>query len=1048
MPNGGFESLDEQGYPTGWGQPEKYTYFPPGNYYLFNTWHNSTYPNRGPVAADNLIAHAGTRSLKMIVAAGDEKSVTSTPIPLTQAEPRLIEVQAWVKTDHLCMLQIDGMDENGQRLEGMLFIHKAPLSIGTDDWRLVRQVFSPRQAVKTLQLRLCARGVNGYTLDDTSLQPQNIISGTLWWDDVRVFEPESTAPDLAARGVKAVPEIEMLRTGGIRVSNVSLGEQMIGRNTLRASIFSPGPGMEITVKLALTAPSGKSSQFTVPATIGKGKTTEIALPYTLEACPTAYTEYHGTLSLVDAKGKTLATTDLWLTAWPMPIDLQLGNLYLTPEQTTQLVRLNIGLASAAMQQATTVRLDLILRGTNTAIKSVDLPVTPDALAAQRTKIPNGLRGDFTNLRLADLDVTALPVQPFDNPLRSWFVRATVRDAAGNTLATADSAPFCRLTHEPAQPPIQTVAVEPEGLLVNGKPWMPWGCIYGFQPAYDGPADPGGKYFDMHNLPGWGIYDRFTSEPYTRSRNDFNTLRYIADSHVGAGVTSKERIDKAWNEQNLYASSVFLAGGPMTDPRELDALNDFLAYLKTAPMAVSTAPGIEESFSLFTAMTPEQLTGLESVANTLRAKTGKPVMVGHGGFWNRFEWEKVPFFDIYDPETEPFYPANLHTDLQPLIAGQAKTSWLRPQMYEDMPYERWRFHAFVEMMRGCRGWQFAHGPGDQSLFRGLHAELQSMEPVFYAKERGPAVTLEPWIEHFSRRVNGKTYLVAATTHGMTVGAWRVSEERDAQAGRAKITDRPSEFRTAANNYGTDAFADTGPRAIGIENLPDARVWPAGSTLVQWVKLDAKDTPKGLVVLAKADGRWTAAGQWGQFDLAKLRTDKTAAHWFLSMFYRNAQGFAFSGWYGKPLPFALTEAVPGTAAALGNLPAVGGWVKLEIPLTALGADGKLVDGFAFMHEDGTAYWGRTTVVTPDGKETVIWGDQIGPSPDALAKTTVTVAGLKAGTKVKVLFEDREITAGAGFFIDDFRGQDLYERFGGGLNGGGYGDTPVALHLYEIP
>ena len=34
------------------------------------------------------------------------------------------------------------------------------------------------------------------------------------------------------------------------------------------------------------------------------------------------------------------------------------------------------------------------------------------------------------------------------------------------------------------------------------------------------------------------------------------------------------------------------------------------------------------------------------------------------------------------------------------------------------------------------------------------------------------------------------------------------------------------------------------------------------------------------------------------------------------------------------------------------------------------------------------------------------------------------------------------------DDFRGQDLYERFGGGLKGGGYGDTPVALHIYEIP
>ncbi len=32
------------------------------------------------------------------------------------------------------------------------------------------------------------------------------------------------------------------------------------------------------------------------------------------------------------------------------------------------------------------------------------------------------------------------------------------------------------------------------------------------------------------------------------------------------------------------------------------------------------------------------------------------MVGHGGYWTRLEFEKVPFFDIYDPETEPWYPA--------------------------------------------------------------------------------------------------------------------------------------------------------------------------------------------------------------------------------------------------------------------------------------------------------------------------------------------------------------------------------------------------------
>lgn len=50
------------------------------------------------------------------------------------------------------------------------------------------------------------------------------------------------------------------------------------------------------------------------------------------------------------------------------------------------------------------------------------------------------------------------------------------------------------------------------------------------------------------------------------------------------------------------------------------------------------------------------------------------------------------------------------------------------------------------------------------------------------------------------------------------------------------------------------------------------------------------------------------------------------------------------------------------------------------------------------------------------------------------------------VRVLFEDREIIAQEGYFEDDFRGQDLYQRHGGGY-GAGYGDAPVALRLYEV-
>ncbi len=144
LANGSFETLDPRGYPAGWSQPIKYRYFPPRHYYIFNTWHNSNFTNRGLIEIDKLLPHTGKHSLRMIVPSGDETAVVSDAITLNQKEVRLIEVSAWIKTDRLCNLQIDGHDEKGNRLDGFNFIPKAPVSIGTDSWRMIRQVFRPR----------------------------------------------------------------------------------------------------------------------------------------------------------------------------------------------------------------------------------------------------------------------------------------------------------------------------------------------------------------------------------------------------------------------------------------------------------------------------------------------------------------------------------------------------------------------------------------------------------------------------------------------------------------------------------------------------------------------------------------------------------------------------------------------------------------------------------------------------------------------------------------------------------------------------------------
>jgi len=1039
--NPSFEETDAAGYPLHWSRPQKYRYFPPGHYYIFNTWHNSSYPNRGPVAADSLIAHGGQRSLKMIIASGDEKCVVSEPITLKQKLPHLIEVQAWVRHDKLAMLQIDAEDEKGQRLDCFDFIQKVPFSIGTDDWRLLRQVFRPRQPVASIRLKLCARGVNGYTLEDTTTQPQNNVTGTIWWDDIHVSEPESTEAELLDRGVKPAAPAALPAPVQPMIESLDLGERRIGANTLRAVLVNPGAEGTFDISWGYDYPEGKKGKgsgeiLKIPA---RGRVT-VELPYTIEEpCPTAYTEYRGTLSLRRTEGKTEQSTELWFGVWTTPIRIDLGALYLRPEQK-QLVRLNLGLSTPAVESLTAVRLELIDRRTEKALRTVMIAQPLAKIREQRGKIPKGLRDDFDNLLLTDLDVSDLPMQPFNDPQRHYYVSVSALGPQGRLVAWAGSALFCRQDADPPQPAIERVRIEKNLLYINDRPWMPWGGVYGYVPDYAGPADPGGaEYRDLRNLPVRSIYDQYQSDIYTRKRDDFNCNRYVAST-----ITPQQTIETRWKD-NLYCSTAFVTPAPdPVPPFSLDdlskkaggqdKLDKYLTFCKTAPMVVSVTPGLEESFGLFLKMTPEQLQGLGEVVADLRKRTGKPVMVGHGGYYNRFDFEKVPYFDIYDPETEPIYPANLHTALAPLVQGKDKVIWLRPQMYEDVPYERWRFHVYVELMRGCRGWQIAHGPGDASLFRGLHGEMEFFKPIVYSRDPGPRITIEPKLEHWSRQHQGKTYLIAATTRGIQLGRWRWSDE-----GLHRLT--PEARQAGRGRISAATEPASGPSIHGLQHLPDARTWPAGSKLTQWVRLNAKDRPSNVVLLVKADGRWTHAASWGKFDPASFGTDRKQTAWFLHSLYNDANGFL--GWNDKllenALPYVLTRSVE-----MGALPAAGEWSSLEVPLEKIGAAGKPIDGVAFLHEGGQVEWGRTALADPEGGESIVWGDFVGQPPEQLARTSIRVAGLKAGTKVRVLFEDRELTAGDGHFVDDFRGQDLYQRLGGL----GYGSEPVALHLYEIP
>ena len=90
----------------------------------------------------------------------------------------------------------------------------------------------------------------------------------------------------------------------------------------------------------------------------------VAIKYTIDKpLRTVYTEYHGSLTVwpKEAKDpKTSPSTQLWFGVWTTPIRIELGGLYLRPEQK-QLVRLNLGLATPTVEGLAEVRLEVIDR---------------------------------------------------------------------------------------------------------------------------------------------------------------------------------------------------------------------------------------------------------------------------------------------------------------------------------------------------------------------------------------------------------------------------------------------------------------------------------------------------------------------------------------------------------------------------------------------------------------------------------------------------------------------------------------------------------------
>jgi hypothetical protein len=113
---------------------------------------------------------------------------------------------------------------------------------------------------------------------------------------------------------------------------------------------------------------------------------------------------------------------------------------------------------------------------------------------------------------------------------------------------------------------------------------------------------------------------------------------------------------------------------------------------------------------------------------------------------------------------------------------------------------------------------------------------------------------------------------------------------------------------------------------------------GDTLIAYVYLDPANVPSELM-LQWNDGSWEHRAYWGANNIS-WGTDGTASRRFM-----------------------------------GPLPAVGQWVRLEVPASSVGLEGHVVNGMAFTLYGGRATWDHAGKATAtNAPATFQWADLV--------------------------------------------------------------------------
>ena len=1072
VPNAGFESADRKGEPKKWATGRKSLRYFGSNYYVWRDWNHFLSVPRGRDRIDELFVHNGKRSLRMSAPPGDDRHIESPLIPLNQTEPRRMLIQFAYNSYLLANMLVQVVDDQGSEI-----FARNVVSGSTHGWRLFQAEFVPRRTgrkvgdvrtggdlfgatgaglpLKGCRIRIGVKGVNGSAMDDVNEWVNVNHSGVLWLDDVVLAEVKTTQNELKSRGVKTYTLNN--KPPALAVESIDLGGRLYGLNEAAITIINHSNRKEIgTLTVAISGPyrenDPKKSGYAVGSTgqekmepmpgiieqegiavkfnVQAGERVTVRIPYTIHHLLKDWrSEYRAGISL---KKKS---TEVAFGTWSQQVLVEVERTYAFPESKSQPVFMNIGVASGTLRKVERLRLNILRAKDDQLVATHEITDFQKQLKSFSSKpLEDGFQADATNFFLTNVSIEQLPIHSQTRPVRDHYIFVAGLSSNGQTIISGRSPRFGRMEeHNEKLDPIREVKIHKDNyLLINGKPFFSRGHIWmqqNFGPAPLARKNTEWKKYGFNNKAG-------VQSPFADAKND----------SYGIGM------QEVWRKTNTYiGSQMITAKGPMNDKIRAEIQNwisrPYIIGIHFIPWEGEPEGSSEESVRY--AREIQKLIGT------------RPLWVSSGWYAPAVSGRIHPSVienDWFMPENNSYFqPSQLDKEVLPIKQKRGEPCVLGtyPNVFNDTPYAVQRFEHWTEIIRHHTGYMQIGKPGDPTLMAGINGEFRFIETFLFSDRIPPEVSVAPKVEHLVRETGEATYIMATNAGPVIGGDWEWNAEIR-NRGRASHTG--AALWNRFHNYMRDTYSHfyKDDQPVMVEK---------GDRIVQYVFIPKGARVDHLILMARGNGEWRYHAVWGNFKHARF-TDSGVRLWLAKDMHQMAWGSAGLG-FCDPQGHEVKNAnllkytfTPDQYHKLGEMPNVGTWAKLEVPVETVGLDGLVVDGFGFVSK-GAKVWWEQTLLLRDGGERVLCDGSVGIPPDQLKKVRFNVAGLKAGTKIRVCFEERDIIASDGYFEDDFSGEPGYRNMWVGLYGdkigetGYYGDGvfynynwgKVATRLYEI-